>query len=476
MMNDTVFPCDLPQVTREEMQAQLSSALIRLSEPCEQTLSPMPTSPSRRRGRPCEVAADHLWRGLLWAVLGGLSGYRALARLLATQALGRFAPVNVTASAVLLRLQQAGFAPLQSLFTSLGTWLSVGLPASACELATFASHIIAVDETKLDALVPRLPWQRQHRGGDPVLLAGKLAALFDIRQQRWLRVQYVNDALRTCKLDVVDLLAGLPWRSLLLFDLGYYSFPFFDYLTDRGFSWISRYREKTRYHLVHVFYQHGVILDAVVWLGSAHGPRPGKAVRLVRFGDGKQLRMYLTNVRDPLLLPMGDIARLYARRWDIELAFLSLKDLLGLHHWWSSQLPLILQQISVTLILAQVLQALRLHIAAQAGCGPFDVSLPLLVQHLPHLLRARLHPVDWVLSYGHKQGFLRPSSRFQVVAPAIPAEHITPLPPDLVLTRKASYRTYKPRPPHPACNKNDQTKATAKGSASASATTRKVAK
>lgn len=407
--------------------------------------------------------ADHLWLGLLWAVLEGLSGYHALARLLATRALGRFAPVSVTGSAVLLRLQQVGFAPLQNLFATLGAWLSVSLAAPTCQLAPFASRIIALDETKLDALVRRLPWQRQHRVGDPVLLAGKLAALFDIRQQRWLRLQYVSDALRNCKLQALALIEELPWHSLLLGDLGYFSFPWFDYLTERGYYWISRYRERTCYRLVHVYYQHGVILDALVWLGSAHGPRAGPAVRLVRFGDGKQLRMYLTNVLDPLQLPMGDIARLYARRWDIELAFLTLKDLLGLHHWWSSQLPLILQQISVTLLLAQVLQALRVHLAEQADCDPFDVSLPLLVQHLPHLLRARLHPVEWILTHGHKQRFFRPSSRFQVLAPALPVEHITPLPPDLLLTRKANYRTYKPRPPRAASNKK---KAKAEASAS----------
>ena len=66
------------------------------------------------------------------------------------------------------------------------------------------------------------------------------------------------------------------------------------------------------------------------------------------------------------------------------------KDLFGLRQWWSSQRPLILQQIAVVLLLAQLVQALRLHLAAQAGCDPFDVSLPLLVAHLPPLLRVRL--------------------------------------------------------------------------------------
>ena len=144
------------------------------------------------------------------------------------------------------------------------------------------------------------------------------------------------DQVRNCKQEALALLQDLPWHSLLLFDLGYFSFPFFDYLTERGYWWISRYREKTQYQLLHVYYRHHEILDALVWLGSAHGSRAGYAVRLVRFGDGRQVRMYLTNVCDPHQLPLGDIARLYARRWDIELAFLTIKELFGLHHWWSS--------------------------------------------------------------------------------------------------------------------------------------------
>jgi hypothetical protein len=254
-MNDTVGMADLPSVSREQLERQLR-AVIPVCEPGESPSSE-PSAPSarRRRGRPAEVVADHLWLGLLWAVLEGLSGYRALARLLATRALCRFAPVSVTSQALLLRLQEAGLAPLHDLFASLGAVLATWVPAPACELAPFATHILALDETKLDALVRRLPWQRQHRLGDPALLAGKLAALFDIRAQRWLRLQYVSDALRNCKLEVLELLEEVPWHSLLLFDLGYFSFPLFDYLSERGYYWISRYRERTRYTILHEYYR-----------------------------------------------------------------------------------------------------------------------------------------------------------------------------------------------------------------------------
>jgi len=450
-MHDTVSTQLLPAVSCEQVRTHLTTALTVPSVTALQT-SELPTHQRTGRGRPLHLQPGHLWLGLLWAMLEGIQGYSALTRYLATHPLGSFAPVCLTTSALLQRLQHAGYEPLQQLFGSLGTWLHAYLAPPACDLAPFASRIVALDETKLDAVVRRLPWQRQHRLGDPALLAGKLAAVFDIRAQRWLRVQYLADTVRNCKQEALSLLTDLPWHSLLLFDLGYFSFPFFDYLTERGYFWISRYREKTNYRLLHVYYRHHEILDALVWLGCEQGVRSGYAVRLVRFGSGTQLYLYFTNVLDPLQLPMADIARLYARRWDIELAFLTIKDLFGLQQWWSSQRPLILQQIAVVLILAQLLQALRLHIAAQADCDPFDVSLPLLVDHLPHLLRARLDPVSWVLTHGKHLRILRPSSRYRVVAPSIPPEHLIPLPVGLKLTRRARYVTYKPRPPRPSYN------------------------
>jgi hypothetical protein len=210
--------------------------------------------------------------------------------------------------------------------------------------------------------------------GDPRLLPGKLAARFNIRSQQWDFLQYRDLVQGNCKLEILTLLEGLAAGSLILFDLGYFSFPFFDYLTQMGYWYISRLREKTTYRILHTYYRHEGILDAVVWLGSSHGARAGYAVRLVRFHDGHGLRTYLTNVLDPRQLSMVDIAQLYARRWDIELADFPLKEQLGLHHWWSSQPELIVQQVWAVLIIAQVLQALRLEIAAAAQVEPFDVS------------------------------------------------------------------------------------------------------
>jgi hypothetical protein len=102
-------------------------------------------------------------------------------------------------------------------------------------------------------------------------------------------------------------------------------------------------------------------------------------------GDGIGVRMYLTNICDPHMLSLGDIAQLYVRRWDIELAFRLLKEYLGMSHWWSSKQELILMQIWVVLILSHLVYALRERIALAADCDPFEVSVPLLVDLLPQL-------------------------------------------------------------------------------------------
>jgi hypothetical protein len=152
----------------------------------------------------------------------------------------------------------------------------------------------------------------------------------------------------------------------------------------------------------------------------------------------------LTNVLDPTQLSMAQVARLYARRWDIELAFLTLKEHLGLHHWWSSQAVLLQQQCLLVLIVAQLLQALRLQIAVEAGVDPFEVSLPLLIEYVPYFITSRLSPSRWILTYGEQLGFIRPSSRYLPTVPEIPLSALTFPPEPIQLTRPARYLEYVP--------------------------------
>ncbi len=128
----------------------------------------------------------------------------------------------------------------------------------------------------------------------------------------------------------------------------------------------------------HLLYQADGVFDALVYLGRQRSARASEVVRLVCFRLGKQRFSYLTNVLDPATLSIADIARLYSRRWDIEVAFRELKDHLGLRLLWSAKLGVIYQHVWASLILAQLLHAFQVELAAQAEVDPFDVSLELL--------------------------------------------------------------------------------------------------
>ena len=150
------------------------------------------------------------------------------------------------------------------------------------------------------------------------------------------------------------MLEGLRTGTLLLFDLGYFGFEWLDELTTRTLWYVCRLREKTSYTVVHTFYESDEVFDGLVWLGH-HQAQARSVVRLVRVRVGCCTHAYLTNVLDPSVLSMSALVRLYARRWDSEVAFLLLKEHLELHLWWHSKVTGILQQIWACLIIAQLL-------------------------------------------------------------------------------------------------------------------------
>jgi hypothetical protein len=174
-------------------------------------------------------------------------------------------------------------------------------------------------------------------------------------------------------------------------------------------------------------------------------------VRLGQFRHRGALYRSLTNVRDPTLLPLYAIARLYARRWDGALAVKPVERHLGLHLLWSAKPVVVQQQVWVTLCSAQILHALQLEIAGRARVDPFEVALALLVASLPRLARAGADPLALLVAEGRRAGFIRPSTRTVIRAPAIPPARLAPPPPDLALVRPPRHAQRKcgprPRPP-----------------------------
>jgi len=352
-------------------------------------------------------------------------------RLLGLHPVGPFAPIWLTRNGLVKRLLQADLVPLQELWEGINARLAhTGSQAVPATLAAFATNILCLDETRLDAVGRYLKPLRGLSAHDSACFAGKLVGLLDLRAQRWLQLEWRADVHENGRVDMLNFLQGLAEGSLLLFDLGYFSFGFFDTLTQRRLWWVSRYRENTSYRIAHVFYRQREVLDALVWLGTGQ-KQARHLMRLVRVGDGIGVRIYLTNICDPHMLSLGDVAQLYARRWDIELAFRLLKEYLGMSHWWSSKQELILMQIWVVLILSHLVYALRDRIAHASDCDPFEVSVPLLVDLLPQLCDPSKLSLEQLVQSGRQLGLRRASPRLVLSVPQVALSSYQLAPPDL---------------------------------------------
>jgi Transposase DDE domain len=391
-------------------------------------------------GKPRVLPALLLWTGLVVCVLRGMSSQAALWRLLSQRGLWSFPRIPISDDAVRARLARDGTEPLERLFTQVTTLLAQRIaPFVETTLAAFATDILVLDEITLDKVARVLPALRALPAGDPGLLAGTLAALFDVRRQQWRRILYREDTFQNEKVAARSLLDGLAQGTLLLCDLGYFGFKWFDDLTDGGFFWLSRLRSRTSYDPITILYQQGEILDAIVWLGKYRADRAKHAVRLIQFPVNGRVYRYITNVLDPAQLSMREAAQLYARRWDIEMAISIVKTELRLHLIWAAKPVVIQQQIWAVLIIHQIFAAFRIEIAGRAEVDLFDVSLPLLIEYFPHYARTGTDPIALFVECGRELGFIRPSSRHEIQAPVIPLHHYHALPPELILERTPRY-------------------------------------
>jgi hypothetical protein len=415
------------------LDARIETVLLELGRDLAQ-------APMGARGRPPILSAAVLWTSLTLGILRGAMSQLAIWRLVVDRDLWRGAAAPVSDEAVYRRLAAPGPSPLGTLFADVTARLLTRLAAAdTLDLAPFAVDVVALDQTTLDPVARRLPALRAVPPGDRGLLPGQIAGLFDVRRQLWRAIRLIDDAHQNERVAARDLVATLTPGTLVLADLGYFGFEWFDDLTDAGYLWLSRLRAKTSFTVAHVFYEDATTFDGLVHLGAHRADRAKHAVRLVRFRTGTTERAFLTNVCSPLYLSPRQIAALYARRWDIEQAVNLVKRHLGLHLLWSAKPAVIHHQIWAVLLIAQLVQALRLVVAERAEVDVFDVSVGLLLQHLPRYAALYDDPVGAYVADGRLLGFIRPSRRVRITAPTIPKAQLIFPPPDLILTRPPRY-------------------------------------
>ncbi|MGH3850218.1 MAG: transposase, partial [Pseudonocardiaceae bacterium] len=251
-------------------------------------------------------------------------------------------------------------------------------------------------------------------------------------------MHYVEQVTDNEKEHALDMLACLAPGTLLLFDLGYFSFAWFDALTKGNYPWVTRLRELTTMVVMHTYYDDGSNWDKLVWLGiwDTQGAYLVRAVQVTYAGVTHR---YVTNVLNPVVLPMGDLVGLYARRWDIERAFLLLKEWLGLRQLWSSKPQVILAQVWACLIVAQVIQSIRVQMAVVAGVEVADISLPMLMQALGQWNTSGEEGWREMVEQCRRTGIIRPHSCRDWQAPEIPSSAYRPLPAIRTLVRPGLY-------------------------------------
>lgn len=419
---------DAPKETLDQIEEFLRETIERLES--------IRTDPVGR-GRPRILPATCLWSGVMVSILRGWNSQLGVWRLLTQKGLWDYPRFAISDQAIYKRLEQDGSQPFRRLWEQVSEVMRQRLEPYAQELVGFASEVVAIDSTTLEEVTRHLPLLRSVAAGDRQLLPGRLAGVFDVGLQQWRHVTHVENPSENEKVSARSLLAHIRPGALVLADLGYFGFAWFDDLTAGGYYWLSRLREKTSYTVLHTYYQQGETFDGLIWLGAYRADRARHAVRLITFRVGAKFYRYITNVIDPHLFPLQAVAKIYARRWDIEMAIKLIKRELGLHLFWSSKNQVVLQQVWAVLTIAQILHGLQMEIAAKAGVDPFDVSLPLLVKYLPSW-----NDVDFialVVERGQEGGFIRPSRRIRIRTPVVDLLNYLPLPPGLILERQPRY-------------------------------------
>jgi hypothetical protein len=248
--------------------------------------------------------------------------------------------------------------------------------------ALFASGVYALDDTTLDALLRKTPSLKKHPKGAMETLGGRLGCALDLVTGKFAEVLYDPDSKANEKTHARPLIERLPEGALYVFDLGYFAFPFLDYLSERGRYFVTRMREKTSYEVVRELATGPFYRDSIIWLGKHRADRAAYPVRLVELLiDGTWYR-YLTNILDPRQLGALHVWALYGQRWTIEMSFAAIKRCLGLAYLRLTHQNGILTQIWCTLAVYQVLQDLRLDIAASNGWKEDEVSWERLTRHI----------------------------------------------------------------------------------------------
>lgn len=305
--------------------------------------------------------------GLMWAEAQSVSK-QALSNRLRTLPAGLFAQLFEQVIARMQQQRQAVMVPPE--------WQVVQQRFGAVWLA---------DGSTLEAVAKRLDSLPAPASG----LGGKMMMIVEAFCHRPVAAWYSANAHAHDQNWCDALIERLPKGGLLIFDLGFFNFVWFDAFTVAQKYFVTRWRQKTAFKVMRVLSQGQRHRDEILELGQYRSNPCRYPVRRVSVLWGKTWHTYLTNVLDPSQLSAQQVCDLYRQRWRIEEAFLLTKRLLGLAYLWVGGSNGVQIQLYATWIFYAVLTDLCAEVAVALNKPLEHISVEMVFRSLYHFSRAR---------------------------------------------------------------------------------------
>ncbi len=326
---------------------------------------------------------------ILSLVLRRLPSLAQAQRLLEEDGLLWVYPLKVSQQAINRRLDTMPAQVVGELFQEVCCQLKVE-PSKETEerwqhLIQRFSALRAVDGSTLEGLAKKCG---DLRGENQLVLGGRIMVMVDLLVLKPMWTRYTEEAGANDKVFASEILEGMPQGGLLVYDLGFFSFPWFDDFTEQERYFVTRLREKTAYQVVETLSEGPYYRDQIIRLGKYRSNPCKHRVRLVEVLWGQTWYRYLTNVLDPEVLSPRDVCELYRRRWRVEDAFKFTKRVLDLAYLWSGSRNAVQLQVYATLIFYGVLLEVCQDVASQLG-QPLDrISVEMVFRGFYHYHRA----------------------------------------------------------------------------------------
>ncbi|KAB8314918.1 IS4 family transposase [Tolypothrix campylonemoides VB511288] len=281
-------------------------------------------------------------------------------------------------------------------------------PMWASVASSFSAVWIA-DASTLEAVKKHLGQLQQKTGA---VLGGKMLMVVEAFSHRPVAAFFDADAKRNETKWWSALLERLPVGGLLITDMGFYGFEWFDTLTEQGKYVLTRQKAKVRYQVVRRLSSGSHYKDEIIQMGLHHTDPCRYPMRQVSVLWGQTWYHYLTNVLDPQQLSPQQVCDLYRRRWQIEDAFLLTKRLLGLSYLWVGGTNGVQMQVYATWIFYAVLNDLCADVAVALQQPLERISLEMVFRSLYFFHRARSHNpllqlIPWLVEHHRSMGLVK---------------------------------------------------------------------